>query len=119
MKNIITVIFLFLFVSCNNCLESASNDYTAPPSDRRCEKLLKETYKKGIEIGVCHKFPEGKAIFESEAKKLDPDHKACRKLFDKAQDKCRALPPPSPDDTGYFKDPYIFIYDINKSDLCK
>ncbi len=96
MKHIMVFVFLFLFVSCKdkNCIKSTSYD-------KRCRKIQYEAYKQGRESGVCYKVPEGEAILSSDSKKLDPDHEACNALYDEADKKCKALPPPGPDDIVY------------------
>ncbi len=94
MKYIITFIFFFLFVSCEDCIK-------ADPStsiDKRCMKIRAEAHKKGHETGVCYKPAEGEVIISSDRPRLDPDHEACKAIKAEAQKKCDALPPAGPDD---------------------
>ncbi len=94
MKYIITFIFLFLFVSCEDCIDAHPSTYI----DKRCLKIKDDASNKGIETGVCYKVPKGELINSSDRPRLDPDHEACKAIQAEAQKKCDALPPAGPDD---------------------
>ena len=90
------IIFVFLFVSCKSkdCIKSTSYD-------KRCLKLETEAGDYGRKIGVCYKPKEDELVFAKDRPRLDPDHEACNDLYIKAREKCKALPPPGPDDIVY------------------
>ncbi len=94
----ITFIFFFLFVSCEDCIDAdPSTSY-----DRRCKKLQDKAIKKGRETGVCYQPPEdAPPITAREARRLDPDPKACKALIEELRKKCDALPPAGPGDIVY------------------
>ena len=101
MKHIITLIFLFLLLSCKEqslarCEYGESGANLSVSIDLRCEKLLDEAYDKAVKDGFCYKFKEGEVIYSENV--VHPDPEKCNALWDEAKKKCYALPPPGPDD---------------------
>lgn len=100
MKHIITFLLFFLFVACVGRRGSCINQGTLASVriDKRCLKIREEASRKGREIGICYKVPEGEVMMSDEVEKLHPDPVACKALSDEAKRKCEALPPAGPND---------------------
>ena len=103
MKYIITLIFLFLFMSCagrhRNCMKQDA--LKSIVEDKRCLKLKMEAAKKGREMGFCRPI-------NSIRQSSHPDPEACKALYVEARKKCSALPPPGPDDIDQLSGSAIF-----------
>ena len=88
MKYIITLIFLFLFMSYagrhRNCMKQDA--LKSIIVDIRCDKIKTEATNRGKAIGVCR---SNSAPTRSE----HPDPEACRAIHAEAERKCNALPP--------------------------
>ena len=100
MKPIITLIFLFLLLSCKEqslarCEYGESGANLSVSIDLRCEKIQDLAMAKGKEAGFCY---DGPLVINLDEGAKHPDPVACKALWDEAKKKCEALPPPSPDD---------------------
>ena len=93
MKYIITLIFLFLLLSCEGrhtrCIKNKPSNSIV--EDKRCLKLKMEAARKGREMGFCRSIDPIKQSHH-------PNPKACKALYAEARKKCDDLPPPNPDD---------------------
>ena len=97
MKQILTLIFLLLLLSC-----TGRSKLPMWCSDLRCEKIENEADKEAKNSGFCYNGP---LIKGKDSGAIDPDPEKCRAFYEEAVKKCDTLPqPPGPDDIEYSRD---------------
>ena len=96
MKHIITLILLFLFVSCNrsqnlNCREPNTDDpLESKTEDIRCLEIQYKADEEAEASGFCYVGPLAKGL---DPGAIDSDPEKCDAFYEEAKKKCDALPP--------------------------
>ena len=95
MKHTITLIFLFLLLSCigrpnPNCREPDPNDHLESKTvDIRCEEIMAKADDEAEASGYCYVGPLLKGL---DPGAIDPDKEKCDAFYEEAGKKCDALP---------------------------